>query len=121
MEPKHLYHRGGGRITLISHIGNRTHEGVAYWFFLCDVVWDENGAASRGIEVIPNQLYVDSSAPAGKPEYDWAMEKLNNFLARNGRWLSKPKWVGERLVHWVAKEPHRTEVMPAPAEQVPLS
>lgn len=104
MQTKHLLHKHGGRITAITGYGHRTIEKVPYWFFLCDVTWDD-GTSRKEVEVLPDRICYGSDNPEGKAECDKAMGALSEHLRKHGRWLKKGKWIGDRLVHWVAKQP----------------
>lgn len=104
MQIKHLWHKHGGRITEVLGVGHRTVEGVAYWFYLCNVNWTDGGV-SEGIEVMPDRLCCSDDNPEAKVEFDRVSAALTSHLHEEGRWLKKGRWVGERLVHWVAKQP----------------
>ncbi len=104
MKPKHLFHKMGGRIVEIHGVGHRTLEKVPYWFFLCDVKWDDTGKTREGIEVLPDRLCADQSIPEATAELDEAMKALNEHLRTHGKWLDKGKWISDHLVHWLPKK-----------------
>src|SRR3990167_1158333 len=93
MQIKHLLHKNGGRVTTVRSVGHRTWEKVQYWFYLCDVTWDD-GSKSSGIEVMPDRLCADQSNPEAMAEINKVSEKLNEHLHEHGTWLKKGKWVG---------------------------
>lgn len=108
MQTKHLLLKSGGRITAIHGVAHSTYQGVASWYFLGDIEWtaeENNGRAAtlKNHELPPYAICSDS--PEGKAEVDAIMKEMNEYLASKGKWLKKAKWVGERLVNWVAKQP----------------
>ena len=104
MQPQHLQHKNGGRVTAIHGVGHRTLERVPYWFYLCDVAWSD-GTKSEGIEVMPDRLCANVVNPAAVAEINLVSDALMAHLRKHGRWLKKGRWIGDRLVHWISKEP----------------
>jgi hypothetical protein len=102
MKTKHLIHKNGGTITAITGIGHRTVENVPYWFYQCDVTWDD-GTKSSGVEVLPDRICADQSNAKAMVEINKASDALTKHLRENGKWLKKGQWVGDRLVHWVPR------------------
>lgn len=109
MEPKHLHHKAGGQVYEVMGVGHRTFEGVAYWFVLGCVKWND-GTVSEGLEIPPDRLCCDGSNNEARAELDAVMKPLNEHLRKRGRWLKEAKMVGDRLVHWVAKNPVHVEL-----------
>lgn len=110
MQTNHLLLKGGGRITAIHAVAHSTYKGVAQWYFLGNIAWsaeENNGKPVErdGLEITPNRICYDSEhEEQGKAEIASIMHELNEYLATKGKWLKKPKWVGECLVNWVPKE-----------------
>lgn len=111
MQTKHLLLKSGGRITAIHGVAHSTYKGVASWYFLGDVEWtaeENNGRAAtlKNHEIPPYSICYDSDHEAdGKAEVNAIMKEMNEYLASKGKWLKKAKYVGERVVHWTAKQP----------------
>lgn len=93
MRIEHLEHRHGGKITNLSAVAHATYERRASWHFVGDVKWSD-GSESKGVEISPVCLCRDADNPAANTELDAAMDALNDYLARNGKWgdmVWKPK------------------------------
>ncbi len=96
-----LFHRHGGTITAITHIGHNTHKKVADWFFVGDIKW-QDGTESKGREISPTMLCHDDTE-ASKARVNRLLEQLNTYLRESGEWLDKPKHMRDgRVVNWVS-------------------
>lgn len=102
MKAKYLSHKMGGRIPIVHGVGHHTHDGVPYWFYVCDVKWDD-GTASDKTEVMPDRVICDGSNPKAAAEINKVSEALMDYLRDNGKWLKKGKWVDDRLINWIPK------------------
>lgn len=102
MKLHHLMHKHGGRITAIHSIGHSTDNGVAYWYFKGDVVWPK-GKPSTSIEIAPWAICIDANHPGAKIEVDELMAKMNDYLAKQGKWHEAKHKNDGRIVHWTPK------------------
>jgi hypothetical protein len=62
-----LLHKHGGTITSVSEIGHETYKGVANWFFIGNVEWND-GSRSEAIQIAP--IAVCYETEADKPKVD---------------------------------------------------
>lgn len=104
MQTQHLIHKHGGTITQVHGVGHRTDDGVPWWFFICDVSWDDGGKSAR-LEVAPDRLCADQSNADAMVEINAATKALSDYLIEHGRWLKKAKWVKDHLIHWTPRRP----------------
>lgn len=102
-----IYHRGGGEITRVEAIGHNTYEGVADWFFICDVKW-RDGSSSQSIGVSPVSICYDGDEPdhaEAKARIDALLDKLNTYLGENGTWHDNKRAKGGRIYRWTPHKP----------------
>ena len=85
MKIEHLEHKHGGRITNLSAIEHGTGEHGAWWEFVGRVEWSDGGVSEEA-HISPVCLCYDHDNASAKAECDTAMEQLNTYLARNGKW-----------------------------------
>lgn len=90
-----ITHRHGGRITAVHAIGHETYKGVASWFFVADVAWDD-GSRSEATEVSPNCFGGDDAVPY--------LRKLSDYLASHGEWHEPKHKRDGRTYSWT---PHK--------------
>lgn len=90
MQTQYLEHKHGGRIVAFHSMGHSTYKGVASWFYVCDVDWND-GTKSDKIEVAPWALCFDHSNAEARREYEAIVELLSNYLEQNGEWHQRPK------------------------------
>jgi hypothetical protein len=113
MDMKHIFIKSGGRVTAIYSVAHSTYKGVAEWYFLGDILFEENpdgsckGALQR--EIPPYAVCYDGTNEAtkveAKEELDTIMAALNRYLAEKGKWLRKTKHLKDgRAVVWEPKE-----------------
>jgi len=88
MQVQHLEHKHGGRITEITAIEHDTENKRAFWHFRGNVKWND-GSESKGLEISPIALCYDHDDQAAAAECNAAMERLNDYLARNGEWSER--------------------------------
>jgi hypothetical protein len=98
--------QGTGTIKALKGIGHQTYKGVADWFFVADVTYDDGGE-NRDLQVAPYALSYESEAD--KPELDAAMRKLNEYLDRNGEWHDDKRKRDGRIYCWTPKSPKGME------------
>jgi hypothetical protein len=48
MEPKHLMLKAGGRVMKIHGVAHSCYKGVADWYFLADLLFDDSPDRSTG-------------------------------------------------------------------------
>jgi hypothetical protein len=104
MELHHTMHKSGGRVTTIHSVGHETYKGVATWHFVGDVTWSD-GTASKNVEIAPWALCYDSVHPGAREELNAVMEKMNSYLAEQGKWHNPKNKKDGRVVHWTPKLP----------------
>ena len=93
-----LLHRHGGEITNVTHVGHDTYKGVAEWFFIGDIKW-QDGSESKERQIPPTMLCHDDT-PESKARVHSLLDQLNAYLHECGEWLEKPKKKRGLLVHW---------------------
>lgn len=99
-----IKHRYGGNITRITGIGHKTREGVAHWFFIGDVDWDD-GSKSRAIQDLRGALLPDEM-------YDALYDAVEDYLNRNGMWHDKKTTKDGHYYCWTPDEPEKQEKYP---------
>ena len=102
METKHLLNKHGARITAIHAVAHDTYMGVADWFYICDLEW-EDGGTTLGREVPPWAVCFDHDKPEAHAEYSAASEKLNAYLLEQGNWHDPIHKKDGRIVNWTPK------------------
>jgi len=91
-----LMHRNGGTITALTHVAHGTYGGVASWFFIGNVEW-QDGSKSENREIYPNHI-------CGEPEeVNPLMAKLNQYLEDAGTWHDAKHKRDGRIYHWTPK------------------
>lgn len=104
-----LKHRHGGTITKISSIGHDSYKGVAEWFFLGDVKW-EDGKESKETRIAPFALGHDGTIE-GQQECDALHGKLSDYLGRVGAWHDMKHKRDGRCYSWTPKKPAGQEAV----------
>jgi hypothetical protein len=88
MKVEKLQHRHGGRIVELSAVGHDTVQRHASWFFVGKVVWNDGGV-SEAAEISPACLCRDQDDKAACAELDAAMQAMNDYLAKHGKWTDR--------------------------------
>lgn len=96
------FHKHGGRIREVHAIAHRTYKGVAEWFFIATVEWND-GSVSEFAEVAPWALV--SGELSGKDEVDALVAKLTDHLAEHGEWHEPRQKRDGRIYGWTPKHP----------------
>lgn len=92
-----LTHRHGGTITAVTHVAHETHKGVASWFFIGSVKWDD-GTESQATQIDPH-------AVCGEPaECGPLFEQLTTYLQDVGEWHDMKHKRDGRAYSWTPKE-----------------
>lgn len=102
MSASHLKHRHGGTITTVHAVGHETVSGVAEWFFLGDVQWND-GTVSKRTRIAPFALGHDST-PEGNVECAELHGALTDYLSTEGQWHDMKHKRDGRAYSWT---PHR--------------
>ena len=110
-----LQHAHGGTITAVTHIGHQTQRGVADWFFVGDVNW-QDGSQSTGIQIGPGDL-CHCNENAAKQEVHRLLALLNNYLAASGNWHDPVHKRDGRVVLWTPHQAHGRVEVPRVAAQ----
>lgn len=93
-----LEHRFGGKVVLRG-VGHETFKGVASWFYIGDVTWDDTCKTQMNAHIEPNNLCGEHG------EVVAASRLLNRYLSEQGQWLANQKILRDgRIVFWVAKQ-----------------
>lgn len=79
-----LKHRHGGDIVAVHAVGHETYKGVANWFFVGDVKWDD-GSESKRTRISPICLGHDGSE-AGIARCNGLHAELSDYLVQRGTW-----------------------------------
>lgn len=97
-----MQHRHGGTITAITHIGHATIKGVADWFFIGDITW-QDGTQSRGREISPTALVYSNEAEHA--EIRALLAQLDAYLTDVGEWHEPKHKRDGRMYSWTPREP----------------
>lgn len=88
MKPAAMFHKHGGQITELSHVGHaiegRGRNRRAFWFFRGNVAWHD-GSTSTNIEIAPWAICHDET-PGSRAEVMAALDAINGYLIRAGEW-----------------------------------
>lgn len=96
--PPALLHRHGGQIEAITDVGHNTYKGVASWFFIGRVRW-QDGSYSDAIDISPNLVCHDGT-PASEARVRALMATLNDYLERAGTWHEPVHTRDGRVYSW---------------------
>lgn len=110
MKLEHIRHKHGGRIPEIYALGHVTRRGVADWFYLGTVEWDD-GTKSTGAEIPPFALCA-GQAPEARAEVNTLSEALSKYLVERGRWHDPIHKRDGRMVRWTPKRSSWTQRLP---------
>jgi hypothetical protein len=97
-----LMHKHGGTILSLHAIAHETHKGVADWFFVGHVQWDD-GTESPDARIAPYQLCCDADDAAADTTIRRAMRALVNYLGDAGDWHDAKHTRDGRIYHWTPK------------------
>lgn len=101
-----LQTNSGGKITNLKAVGHETFKGVADWFFVGDVEYFD-GSKGENRQIPPFALCYESDAD--KPALDAAMQRLNDYLRRNGEWHDAKETRDGRMYSWTPAKPKGQE------------
>jgi hypothetical protein len=91
MQIQHLQHKHGGRIVSIDAIAHETYQRRASWHFVGKVQWTD-GSESEAAQIAPYALCYDHDNAEAAAECNSALGRLNDYLARNGKWVEGREW-----------------------------
>lgn len=104
-----LIHRNGGTITALYSIGHATRDGVAEWFFVGDVTW-QDGGTSKAIEISPICVCCDNAVAEQMKDYSFVNDRLSQYLGKYGKWHDMKEAKDGRCYSWT---PHaKTDYIP---------
>lgn len=87
-------HASGGKIIALTAIAHSTYKGNAEWHFIGRCEWDDGSHARRPeheYDIAPYSLRTPENGD--QADIDKAMAAMNDYLARNGRWTERGKWI----------------------------
>lgn len=113
MQTKYLRHRHGGRVIDISAIGHNTYKGVASWFFVGHVKW-QDGTESPRCEIEPSALCcIAADGEPGLIECEAFHSGLNDYLREHGRWHDMKAHRDGRHYSWTPHQPKNEQPVEA--------
>lgn len=104
-----MFHKHGGKITVLTHIGHEIYDGVAEWFFRGRVEW-QDGSVSEDIAIPPYALCHDDTPESTKAVHD-ALAKLDRYLQAYGNFHEPKHKKDGRVVHWTPKSRVRKSLL----------
>lgn len=99
-----ILHRHGGEITAITGIGHHTYNGVAEWYFIGNVRW-QDGSQSVAREIGPNLVCYDDESPGSKERVHAAMAALSMYLVDQGEHHERKSKRDGRVYFWTPTKP----------------
>ena len=103
MDTKGLAHAHGGVITAVASVGHETFKGVASWFFIGDIEWDD-GTKSKASQIAPHALCHDGTAE-GAALCNALHSTLAAYLGRAGGWHDTKRKRDGRCYSWTPRNP----------------
>lgn len=97
-----LMHRHGGEILAVHAVGHDTDAGVADWFFIGDVKWND-GTSSNATRIAPFCLGHDST-PDGEALCNEMHGALTQYLGEVGEWHGQKRARDGRYYSWTPRE-----------------
>lgn len=111
-----LLHRHGGEIVRLVAIGHETRDGVADWFFVGDIRW-QDGGVSRDREIPPTCVCTDGDDARSVATCRGLMARLDQYLHDEGSWHDTKFKRDGRAYSWTpARKAGRLELKPFNAD-----
>lgn len=103
-----LTHRHGGTITAIHAVGHQTIKGVADWYFIGDVEW-QDGTKSKATQISPVAVCCDSAVDEQMAKWKRLHKVLNDYLESAGAWHEPKHKRDGRVFSWTPKAKEGSE------------
>lgn len=104
MKINHLRHKHGGIIRNIHYIGHEIVKGVADWYFVGDVDWDD-GTKSNKLQIAPWAVCRIEDTVDAVTECNAVFERMSEYLTKKGNWHDTKKKRDGRIYNWTPDSP----------------
>ena len=101
-----LQTQSGGTIKRIKAVGHETFKGVADWFFIGDVAYEDGGPEVER-QIPPFAVCCDSDED--KAELATIVARLSEYLRTAGKWHDQKETRDGRVYSWTPKQPKGQE------------